>query len=138
MALPVPINRWSNGPSRRITEANPGCSDRHAEAVLSAYALLQQLHDTGTLDVLRGALGAGDVLVEHVVSLVTAPESITALRNVILIGKVLGSINPEVFTPCSKEFPRLTGQRQARNRPRFSPSGGGSLRMTRAAAWQPQ
>jgi hypothetical protein len=63
--------------------------------VLSAYDLLQRLHDTGAVAVLRGALGAGDVLVGHVVSLVTAPEN--ALRNLILIGKVLGAINPDVL-----------------------------------------
>jgi hypothetical protein len=54
-----------------------------------------------------GALGAGDVLVEHVVSLVTAPESITALRNVILIGKVWAAPIRKFFTPCLKEFRRL-------------------------------
>jgi len=82
----------------------------HAEAVLSAYALLQQLHDTGTLDVLRGALGAGDVLVEHVVSLVTAPEAVNALRNLILIGKVLGSINPDVLHTVVEGIPQATAQ----------------------------
>ena len=83
--------------------------------------LLQQLHDTGTLDVLRGALGAGDVLVEHVVSLVTAPESITALRNVILIGKVLGSINPDVFHAVLEGIPQATAQAPGGKPPSLSP-----------------
>jgi uncharacterized protein YjgD (DUF1641 family) len=78
----------------------------HADAVLSAYDLLQQLHDTGTLDIVRGALGAGDVLVEHVVSLVTAPEAVNALRNLILIGKVLGSINPDVLHAVVEGIPQ--------------------------------
>jgi uncharacterized protein YjgD (DUF1641 family) len=82
----------------------------HADAVLSAYDLLQQLHNTGTLDVLRGALGAGDVLVEHVVSLLTAPESVNALRNLILIGKVLGSINPEVLHAVVEGIPQAVAQ----------------------------
>ncbi|MBV8631733.1 MAG: DUF1641 domain-containing protein, partial [Silvibacterium sp.] len=30
----------------------------HGEALLDAYELLQQLHESGTLDVLRGLLGA--------------------------------------------------------------------------------
>ena len=84
----------------------------HADAVLSGYDLLQRLHDTGTLDVLRGALGAGDVLVEHVVALMTAPESVTAIRNVIVLGKILGSIKPEalhavleVMTPAAGTKP---------------------------------
>jgi uncharacterized protein YjgD (DUF1641 family) len=82
----------------------------HADAVLSAYDLLQKLHDTGTLDVLRGALGAGNVLVEHVVSLLTAPESVNALRNVIILGKLLGSINPDLLHTVAESVPQVTAQ----------------------------
>jgi uncharacterized protein YjgD (DUF1641 family) len=89
----------------------------HADAVLSAYELLQQLHDTGTLDILRGALGAGDVLVEHVVSLVTAPEAVNALRNLILIGKVLGSINPDVLHAVVEGIPQAAGQAAGKKPP---------------------
>ena len=85
------------------------------------------LHDTGTLDVLRGALGAGDVLVEHVVSLLTAPESIVALRNLILIGKVLGSINPDIFHALLEGIPQATAQAPGANRPHFLPWVGGYI-----------
>jgi uncharacterized protein YjgD (DUF1641 family) len=91
---------------RRIEEAPVD----HAEALLSAYDLLQRLHDTGTLDVLRGALGAGNVLIEHVVSLVTAPESVNAMRNLILMGKVLGSVNPDVLHAVVEGIPEATAQ----------------------------
>ena len=111
MAMPVPMKQMvQTDPREELQKRIQDAPIAHAEAVLSAYALLQQLHDTGTLDVLRGALGAGDVLVEHVVSLVTAPESITALRNVILIGKVLGSINPDVFHAVLEGIPQATAQ----------------------------
>jgi uncharacterized protein YjgD (DUF1641 family) len=98
MAIPVPLKRIAQADPReellkRIQEAPVD----HADAVLAAYDLLQRLHDTGTLDVLRGALGAGDVLVEHVVSLLTAPESVKALRNLIILGKALGTIDPEIL-----------------------------------------
>ena len=111
MAMPVPMKQMvQTDPREELQKRIQDAPIAHAEAVLSGYALLQQLHDTGTLDVLRGALGAGDVLVEHVVSLVTAPESIAALRNVILIGKVLGSINPEVFHAVLEGIPQATAQ----------------------------
>ena len=137
MAKPVPMKQMVQAdPREELQKRIQDAPIAHAEAVLSAYALLQQLHDTGTLDVLRGALGAGDVLVEHVVSLVTAPESITALRNVILIGKVRAASTRTFFMPCSKEFRRRRRRCRAPNRRRYSPWGGGSPRRTRAAAWQ--
>jgi uncharacterized protein YjgD (DUF1641 family) len=111
MAMPVPLKRITQADPReellkRIQEAPIA----HADAVLSAYDLLQRLHDTGTLDVLRGALGAGNVLVEHVVSLATAPESVNALRNLILLGKALGSINPDILHAVVDGIPQAVEQ----------------------------
>jgi len=111
MAKPVPLKRITQADPReellkRIQEAPIA----HADAVLSAYDLLQRLHDTGTLDVLRGALGAGDAIVEHVVSLMTAPESVIALRNLILIGKLLGSMNPDILHTVLEGLPQVTAQ----------------------------
>lgn len=111
MAMPVPMKQIRQADPReelqkRIQEAPIA----HADAVLSAYDLLQKLHDTGTLDVLRGALGAGNVLVEHVVSLLTAPESVNALRNVIILGKLLGSLNPDLLHAVAEGVPQVTAQ----------------------------
>jgi uncharacterized protein YjgD (DUF1641 family) len=111
MAKPVPMKSLIQAdPREELLKRVQDAPVEHADAVLSAYELLQQLHDTGTLDLLRGALGAGDVLVEHVVSLITAPESVVAIRNLILIGKVLGSINPEVFHAVLEGLPQATAQ----------------------------
>jgi uncharacterized protein YjgD (DUF1641 family) len=111
MAMPVPMKHVVQAdPREQLLRRIQDAPIAHADAVLSAYELLQQLHDTGTLDVLRGALGAGDVLVEHVVALLTAPESVNALRNLILIGKVLGSINPEVLHAVLEGIPQAATQ----------------------------
>ena len=111
MAVPVSFKTVVQAdPREQLLKRIQDAPVAHADAVLSAYELLQELHDTGTLDVLRGALGAGDVLVEHVVSLITAPESIIALRNLILMGKVLGSINPDVLHAVVEGIPQATSQ----------------------------
>src|SRR5271167_3620163 len=111
MAMPVPMKQFTQVDSREeLQKRIQDAPIAHADAVLSAYELLQQLHDTGTLDVLRGALGAGDVLVEHVVLLMTAPEAVNALRNLILIGKVLGSINPDVLHAVVEGLPEAVAQ----------------------------
>ncbi len=114
MAKPVPMKQIRQADPReellkRIQEAPIA----HADAVLSAYDLLQKLHDTGTLDVLRGAFGAGNVLVEHAVSLLTAPESVNALRNVIILGKLLGSLDPEILRTVAEGIPQVTAQTPA-------------------------
>ena len=109
MAVPVPMKTVVQAdPREQLLRRIQDAPIAHADAVLSAYELLQELHDTGTLDVLRGAFGAGDVLVEHVVSLITAPESVNALRNLILFGKILGSINPDVLHAVVEGIPQAT------------------------------
>jgi uncharacterized protein YjgD (DUF1641 family) len=111
MAVPVPMKKFTQAdPREELLQRIQNAPIAHADAVLSAYDLLQQLHDTGTLDILRGALGAGDVLVEHVVALVTAPEAVNALRNLILMGKVLGSINPDVLHAVVEGISQATTQ----------------------------
>jgi uncharacterized protein YjgD (DUF1641 family) len=74
---------------RKIDEAPA----EHADAILSGYRLLEQAHESGTLDLLRGALAAQDSIINHVVGMVSQPEMVNGLRNLIVLGKVLGNIN---------------------------------------------
>lgn len=69
----------------------------HAEALLDSYELLQQLHDHGVFELLRGVLDASDHLIETAVDAAKADESVRAMRNAMLLGKMLGAINPEVL-----------------------------------------
>ena len=69
----------------------------HAEALLDSYELLEQLHQHGVFELLRGALGASDRLIETAVDAAKSDESVRAIRNVVILGKILGSINPEVL-----------------------------------------
>ena len=74
---------------RKIDEAPA----EHADAILSGYRLLEQAHESGTLELLRGALAAQDSIINHVVGLVSQPEMVNGLRNLIVLGKVLGNIH---------------------------------------------
>ena len=86
-AKPVPTNREQ-------LERAPA---EHAEALLSAYELLQVLHDRGVLNLLRGAVAAGDGLVGTVTTAMDTPESIRGIRNFILLSKFFASIPPNVL-----------------------------------------
>jgi uncharacterized protein YjgD (DUF1641 family) len=48
-------------------------------------------------ELLRGALGASDKLIETAVDAAKSDEAIRAIRNAIILGKILGAINPDVL-----------------------------------------
>jgi uncharacterized protein YjgD (DUF1641 family) len=79
--------------------------DKHADALLAAYDLLQALHDRGILDVATSALRASDELLEKVVDNVDTPEAMRALRNLLFWQKILGSIEPKWFQGLFQAIP---------------------------------
>lgn len=89
----------------------------HAEAVLDAYELLQQLHDSGTLDVLRGLLGAGDQVVRHAVGIAIKPESVHLLRNLLVLSNLLSGIDPGKLEAALGGVPAAFAQQPAENPP---------------------
>ncbi len=98
MAQPVAYRKFTPAIPAEITEDKLAAAPmEHADAVLNAYRVLQQAHDSGTLDVLAGAMAGGDAIINHVVDLASAPETVVALRNLLLLGKVLGSLNPQIL-----------------------------------------
>ncbi len=86
----------------------------HAEAVLDAFRTLQTLHDTHALEFIRGLLGAGDEVLTQVVSVATSPQSTRALRNLLILVDVLGSVNPDALHRITATVtPALTEQQPA-------------------------
>ncbi len=76
----------------------------HADAVLNAYRTLQTMHDTDTLDFIRGLLGAGDEVLSHVVDVATSPQSTRAIRNLLVLTDLLGNINPDLLHKVSENL----------------------------------
>jgi len=96
MAQPIPFNVAppnGAGADRRLRE----WPHQHADAILSALELLQLLHDRGVLELLRGAVGAGDRLVGTLTAAVDTPESLRAIRNFILLTKFFGNMPPDIL-----------------------------------------
>jgi uncharacterized protein YjgD (DUF1641 family) len=83
----------------------------HAEAILSAYELLQQLHEKGLLELFSGLLSAGETVVSHVVDVISSQEMVTALRIGLIFSNLLSSIDPDklsaVIAQAGKEPPSL-------------------------------
>jgi uncharacterized protein YjgD (DUF1641 family) len=113
MARPIPFELPRRDPREEIKSRIDNAPVEHAEAVLSAYEVLQGLHDRGVLDLVRGALGAGDRLLEMAVDEVRSPEGVRAIRNLLLLAKVLGTIEPELLRDFTLAVPKALAQADA-------------------------
>ena len=105
MALPIPFHAPPPDPRALLRERLERAPEKHAEAVLAAYDLLQELHDRGIFDVTRSALTASDELLEKVVEGVNTPGAIRALRNLVFWKGILGSIEPKWFKGLVQAIP---------------------------------
>jgi len=97
MAKPIPLELPSRDPREELRKRLEQAPVAHAEALLDSFELLQQLHDHGVFELLRGALGASEKLIETAVDAAKSDESIRAIRNAMILGKLLAAINPEVL-----------------------------------------
>ena len=97
MARPIPLELPPRDLREELRTRLEQAPIAHAEALLDSYELLQQLHDHGVFELLRGGFSASDKLIETAVDAAKTDESVRAIRNAILLGKMLGAINPEVL-----------------------------------------
>jgi uncharacterized protein YjgD (DUF1641 family) len=97
MARPIPLELHPRDPREELRKRLDEAPLEHAEALLDSYKVLQQLHDHGVFELLRGALSAGDKLIEATVNAAKSDESVRAIRNAVILGKILGFINPDVL-----------------------------------------
>lgn len=97
MARPISLELPPRDPREELRKRLDEAPIEHAEALLDSFELLQQLHDHGVFQLLRGILGASAKLVETAVDAAKSDESVRAIRNAVILGKMLGSINPEVL-----------------------------------------
>src|SRR5450631_3944223 len=101
MARPIPLELPTRDPRAELRERLERAPVEHAEALLDSYELLQQLRDAHVFAVLRGVLSKGDKVVELAVDAVKEPEAIRGIRNLIILGKMLGSIDPRLLDGAS-------------------------------------
>ena len=113
MARPIPLEIPPRDPQRELNSRLQQAPLEHAEAVLAAYEVLQGLHDSGVLEVFRGTLGGGEKILEQVVEVAREPESIRMTRNLVLLARALGEINPALLGDLTRAVPRALVQANA-------------------------
>ena len=97
MARPISFEAASLDPKAALRDRLERAPVEHAEALLDTYELLQDLRDAHVFELLHGVLKKGDKVVELAVDAVKEPESIRGLTNLIILGKMLASIDPALL-----------------------------------------
>src|SRR5437667_5668258 len=113
MAQPIPLEIPPRNPRAELQSRLEHAPNEHAEAVLAAYEVLQELHNRGVLEIMRGALAASDEILETVVDNARTPEAIRAIRNLLFWRQILGSIEPEWFKGLFQAIPEGIAQATA-------------------------
>lgn len=106
MAQPIPLEAPPRDPRIALQSRLQEAPAEHAEALLAGYEVLQGLHDSGVLDLLRGALGSRDKVLEVAVGAVGSAESIRVVRNLIILVNTLGAIEPAVLKTLAEAAPQ--------------------------------
>jgi uncharacterized protein YjgD (DUF1641 family) len=105
VAQPIPFDVPARDPRIELQARLSEAPAEHAEALLAAYQVLQGLHDSGVFDLIRGALGSRDKVLEVAVQAAGSPESTRAIRNLLLLMNMLGSIEPELLKTFTQAGP---------------------------------
>ena len=82
----------------------------HAEALLAAYEVLQGLQDRGVLEMLRGALGSRDKVLQILVDAVNTPEAIRGIRNFMILTRIFDTLEPELLEALAQAVPEGMAQ----------------------------
>ena len=132
MAKPIALELPKRDPREELRSRLERAPAEHAEAMLAGLEVLQGLHDSGVLELLRGLLGGGNKVLEIVVESSKTPEAIRGIRNFLILTKTLGSIDPEVLKKFADAVPEaLAGA--ARAEQTEAPSFWAVLRMFRSS-----
>jgi uncharacterized protein YjgD (DUF1641 family) len=113
MAQPIPLQVAPRDPQRELDVQLQQAPAKHAEAILAAYEVLQSMHDQGVLEVMRGTLGGGKKILEQAVVVGSGPEVIRATRNLLLLVRALGEIEPALLSDLTRAIPKALAQANA-------------------------
>jgi len=105
MARPIPLELPKRDPREELRSRLEQAPIEHAEAVLAGFEVLQGLHDKGVLELLRGVLDGGNTILEIAVEATKTPEAIHGIRNLLIMTKIIGAIDPELLKKFAVAVP---------------------------------
>jgi len=105
MAQPIPLEVTPRNAREELRKRLERAPDEHAEAILAALDVLQEMHNQGLLEMARGALSVRDEILETLAADASQPEAMRAIRNLLFWRRVLGSIEPDCFQAIFQAIP---------------------------------
>jgi len=106
MAEPILLKLPPRDPREELLRRVENAPDEHAEAILAAYEVLQELHDKGLLEIAKGLLASGDKVLEILVGAAGQPEVIRGIRNFIILTKLFGTLEPKLLEHLAQAVPK--------------------------------
>lgn len=103
MANPIAFQPKPIDPRFELQRRLDAAPLQHAEALLVAFDLLEEAHKQGVLDLMHGAIGSQNALLGKLAEYAKQPESLSAMRNLLALGRMLSSIDPEALQPPPPE-----------------------------------
>lgn len=80
--------------------------DERAKAMQDAYAILQLLHEQGILELVKGALGSGEKVMELMNGVMESEQVVRTIRNLKTLAKLIGTVEPETLEKIIAQFNR--------------------------------
>jgi uncharacterized protein YjgD (DUF1641 family) len=117
MANPIAFKVHVGDPHQELERRLAAAPREHAEALLVAWELLQTAHDKGVLDLAQGLIGGRDAIATELAAAGNKPESISAIRNVIALGKILAALDPATLDHLAKALDGAARQQEAEQKP---------------------
>jgi uncharacterized protein YjgD (DUF1641 family) len=117
MANPLPFKPAQHDPHQELERKLAAAPREHAEALLVAWDLLQTAHEQGILDLAQGLIGGRDIIATQLAAAANTPEGIAAIRNLIAMGKVLASLDPETLDHLARALDGAARQKEAEEKP---------------------
>lgn len=110
--VPVPANNQQGARDELLRKLDAAPLE-HAAALLALWELLEAAHEKQLIETARGAIAAGDTILGKLAEAAANPGAIKGLRNLILIGEMLGSLDPEALHRVVKSLPNALHETQA-------------------------
>jgi uncharacterized protein YjgD (DUF1641 family) len=105
MANPIALKFAPRDPREVLYHRLEKAPLEHVEALLAAYEVLQGLHDRGVLEIVRGALGSSDQVLQILVDAANTPETIRGIRNFMILTRIAGTLEPELLEALAQALP---------------------------------
>jgi hypothetical protein len=104
MANPIRFEAKKVDPHVELERRLQAAPIQHAEALLVMFDILEEAHGQGLLDLVHGAVGSKNEIAAKLAYYAKQPMGMQALRNLLIFGEMLGSLDPVILAHTKKEI----------------------------------